>query len=94
VPRLTKKVFLIYPVTSDDNKFVKLIVFPPNASLGKHFLYQRTEEFIYVLKGKLSVTVEGKEEKVKEGDSIYLKEDFPSQWKNEGGDEAELLVVC
>ena len=85
---------LIYPVTSNDDKFVKLVVFPPNASLSKHFLYQRTEEFIYVLKGKLSVTVEGKEEKVKEGDSIYLKEDFPSQWKNEGGDEAELLVVC
>jgi transcriptional regulator with XRE-family HTH domain len=91
---LNEEGILIYPVTSDDNKFVKLIVFPPNASLGKHFLYQRTEEFIYVLKGKLSVTVEGKEEKVKEGDSIYLKEDFPSQWKNEGGDEAELLVVC
>jgi quercetin dioxygenase-like cupin family protein len=49
---------------------------------------------VYVLKGAITVAVNGKEEKLNPGDSIYLKDETASLWKNEGGDKAELLSLC
>jgi hypothetical protein len=37
--------------------------------------------------------IEGREERISAGDMIHLQESFPSHWKNEGGDEARLLIV-
>ena len=71
-----------------------LCVFSPNTTLNRQFFCHRSQEFIYVLKGEMSVTVEGVEERLDSGDSLYLKDNIPAEWKNEGGDEVQLLVVC
>jgi len=46
-----------------------------------------------MLKGSVSLVIEGEEEKLNVGDSVYLKEEIPSAWKNEIGDPAELLII-
>ena len=83
----------LYHILSDENLSARIAVLPPDTSLKRHFLSQKDPEFIYVLHGDLYVSVEGRTERLQSGDCIYLKESSPSQWKNEGGDEARLLVV-
>ena len=83
----------LYHILSDENLSARMAVLPPDTSLKRHFLSQKGPEFIYVLHGNLYVSVEGRTERLRSGDCIYLKESSPSQWKNEGGDEARLLVV-
>ena len=61
--------------------------------MNRHFFYHKEEELVYILKGDLSVTIGGREARISTGDVIRLKDSFPSHWKNEGGDDAELLVL-
>jgi transcriptional regulator with XRE-family HTH domain len=82
----------VYDVLSGDRHAVRIVVLPPGAAMNRHFFYHKEEELIYVLKGELSVTVGGREERIGTGDMVRLKESFPSRWKNEGGGDAELLV--
>jgi transcriptional regulator with XRE-family HTH domain len=83
----------LHPILSDENFSAKMAVLPPDTSLKRHFLSQKDPELIYVVHGELYVSVEGRTERLQSGDCVYLKESSPSQWKNEGGDEARLLVV-
>ena len=83
----------IYAITTNGKLSANIVVFPPETSLNRHFLYGASTEFIHVLKGKLSVTIEGREKELTAGDSIYFKEALPLKWINKGGDEAELLVI-
>ncbi len=92
-PALTENGVRVYNIIANEKKSAKLCFFPPKTTLNRHFFYHRAQEFIHVLKGEISVTVEGLGEKLSSGDSVYFKENFPTQWKNEGGDEAQLLVV-
>ncbi|MDH4163023.1 MAG: helix-turn-helix domain-containing protein [Nitrospirota bacterium] len=83
----------IYEVAGGGKHSARIVVLAPSSVLNRHFNYLKEEELIYVLKGDLTVTMGGREERIRVGDIIRLKESFPSQWKNEGGDEAELLVL-
>lgn len=83
----------VYEVPSGGAHAARIVVLPPGAAMNRHFFYHKDEELICVLKGDLSVTINGREERVRPGDIIRLKESFPSRWKNEGGDDAELLIL-
>jgi transcriptional regulator with XRE-family HTH domain len=83
----------VYDVNSGDRYSVRLVVVPSGASMNRHFFYHKEEELVYILKGDLSVTIGGREARISAGDVIRLKDSFPSHWKNEGGDDAELLVL-
>lgn len=83
----------VYEAVSGKKLSVRVVVLPAGAAMNRHFFYNKDEEIVYVLDGILSVTIDGKEERVTPGDVIYLKETFPSHWKNEGGEEAKVLVV-
>ncbi|OGW32903.1 MAG: hypothetical protein A2X58_03215 [Nitrospirae bacterium GWC2_56_14] len=83
----------VYEVTSGGKLSARIVVMPPGAAMNRHFFYHKEEELIYILKGDLSVTVGGREERIRAGDIIRLKESFPSHWKNEGGGDAELLIL-
>ena len=83
----------VYDVASGKKLSARIVALPRGAAMNRHFFFQKDEELVYVLDGKLSVTIDGKEEMISGGDAIYLKESFPSQWKNEGGDEAKILIV-
>lgn len=80
-------------IVADDKLSAKIVVIPGETVLRRHFHSLKKPEFIYVLRGIVSVTIEGRTEVLNPGDSVYLKEVVPMQWKSEGGDESELLVV-
>jgi transcriptional regulator with XRE-family HTH domain len=82
----------VYEVLSAAKQNVRLVVLPPGAAMNRHFFYHKEEELVFVLRGELSITVGGRGERISAGDLLHLKESLPSQWKNEGGGEAELLV--
>lgn len=82
-----------YEIVSDEKLSVRLVLLPAGMLLTRHFHSLKKPEFIFVVRGTVAVTIEGKTEVLDPGDSVYLKETTPEQWKEEGGDEAELLVV-
>lgn len=51
------------------------------------------EEFIYVLRGALNITLEKEEYRLKAGDSFYFESATPHHWKNPGRSETWLLWV-
>jgi len=91
---LQEKGFKIFGITKNGELSSNVAVIEPDTQIKKDFLVKKGKELIYILKGSISVVIEGREEILKEGDSVYFKEAFPSLWKNEGNDEAELLIVC
>lgn len=105
VPWLIKKDYLFTTATAveggirfheiirDEWLTARVVVFPPHSQINRSFLYQGKREFVYLAKGHLLVTVSGRKEKLLPGDSMYLKDSGPSEWKNDSSDEAELLVI-
>jgi len=71
-----------------------LIVLEPYSKTESDFIPAEGTKLVYVLKGNISVVINGREETLRSGDAIYLKEEVPSLWKNEGGDKTEILVIC
>lgn len=70
-----------------------IAVIEPHTQLKKHFLLHKGKEFIHILKGQVSLIVDGVEESVGAGDSVFLKDEVPSLWKNEMEEPAELLII-
>jgi KaiC/GvpD/RAD55 family RecA-like ATPase len=70
-----------------------IAVLAPRTLIRKHFLLHKGKEFIHVLKGEVSLIVDGVEESVGAGDSVFLRDEVPSLWKNELEEPAELLII-
>jgi DNA-binding transcriptional MerR regulator/mannose-6-phosphate isomerase-like protein (cupin superfamily) len=51
------------------------------------------EEFLYVLKGELAITLERDEYRLKTGDSFYFESATPHHWKNPGRGETCVLWI-
>jgi transcriptional regulator with XRE-family HTH domain len=83
----------IYEAVTGKKVSARIVVLPPGVAMNRHFFYHKDEELVFVLEGNISVMIEGREEHISTGDMIHLQESFPSHWKNEGGDEAKLLIV-
>jgi transcriptional regulator with XRE-family HTH domain/KaiC/GvpD/RAD55 family RecA-like ATPase len=83
-----------YRVVKNGNMSGTLLVLEPNTKIQRHIIPEKGKKLIYVLKGNVSVVIENKEKTLRPGDSIHLKEEIPSLWKNEGGDKAEMLLLC
>lgn len=83
-----------YEIIRDEWLTARAIVFPPHSELSRSLPHQKKREFVYLTRGELFVTVSGKKEKLLPGDSMYLKDTGPSEWKNESGEETELLVIA
>lgn len=64
----------------------------PEAGSGDPYTHEG-EEFIYVLRGDLEITVDGEEYRLKPGDSFYFESATPHHWKNPGRKETWLLWV-
>jgi DNA-binding transcriptional MerR regulator/quercetin dioxygenase-like cupin family protein len=64
----------------------------PGAGSGDSYSHEG-EEFLYILRGTLMITLENKEYRLKAGDSFYFESTTPHHWKNPGGAEAWLLWV-
>lgn len=51
------------------------------------------EEFLYVLRGQLSITLQDEEYRLKRGDSFYFESATPHRWKNPGQTETWVLWI-
>ncbi len=64
----------------------------PNSGSGESYTHEG-EEFLYVLRGELHISLEGEEYRLKAGDSFYFESATPHHWKNPGGSETHVLWV-
>jgi transcriptional regulator with XRE-family HTH domain/KaiC/GvpD/RAD55 family RecA-like ATPase len=82
-----------YGVIKDGTMSCTLVVIEPYAKVKSHFIPAEGRKLLYVLRGDVSLNIDGKGEVLRTGDSVYLKDEVPSLLKNEGGDSAEILVL-
>jgi DNA-binding transcriptional MerR regulator/uncharacterized RmlC-like cupin family protein len=64
----------------------------PEAGSGDSYTHEG-EEFLYVLRGELAITLEKDEYRLKAGDSFYFESATPHHWKNPGRAETWVLWV-
>jgi len=64
----------------------------PKAGSGDSYTHAG-EEFLYVLRGELAITLEKEEYRLKAGDSFYFESATPHYWKNPGQAETWVLWV-
>jgi transcriptional regulator with XRE-family HTH domain len=64
----------------------------PEAGSGDSYTHEG-EEFMYILRGDLEITVEGEKYRLKPGDSFYFESATPHRWKNPGRKETLVLWV-
>jgi|SRR5579859_452985 len=64
----------------------------PEAGSGDSYTHEG-EEFIYVLRGDLEISVAGEDYRLKPGDSFYFESATPHRWKNPGRKETLVLWV-
>jgi len=64
----------------------------PRAGSGDSYTHEG-EEFLYVLRGQLAITLEKEEFRLKAGDSFYFESATPHHWQNPGKAETWVLWV-
>ena len=64
----------------------------PQAGSGESYSHEG-EEFIYLLRGDLEISIDGEEYRLKPGDSFYFESATPHHWKNPGPKETLVLWV-
>jgi DNA-binding transcriptional MerR regulator/quercetin dioxygenase-like cupin family protein len=64
----------------------------PEAESGDSYAHEG-EEFLYVLRGELAITLQGEEYRLRHGDSFYFESATPHHWKNPGRAETWVLWV-
>jgi len=64
----------------------------PNSGSGESYTHEG-EEFLFVMKGELNISLDGKQYGLKQGDSFYFESATPHRWKNPGRKETWVLWV-
>jgi DNA-binding transcriptional MerR regulator/mannose-6-phosphate isomerase-like protein (cupin superfamily) len=64
----------------------------PNAGSGESYTHEG-EEFLFVLRGELKISVQSEEYRLKPGDSFYFESATPHRWLNPGRRETWVLWV-
>ena len=60
-----------------------LFTIAPGAGSGDSYAHEG-EEFIFVLRGTLDISLEGEEYVLQAGDSFYFESNTPHTWRNSG----------
>jgi transcriptional regulator with XRE-family HTH domain len=71
-----------------------LAIFGPGGKSGKHLHSHSREEFAFVLKGKVTLTLGDEESELVAGDAVTLPAHSPHCWENRGKDVVEVLMVA
>lgn len=64
----------------------------PSAGSGESYTHEG-EEFLYVLRGKLQISVDDQQYTVKSGDSFYFESSSPHHWRNPGRRDTLVLWI-
>ncbi len=70
-----------------------LIIIEPYSQVKSEVIPLEGKKLIYILKGDIYIKINDQLEILKSGDSVYLTNELPSIIKNEGGDNAEILLI-
>jgi transcriptional regulator with XRE-family HTH domain len=70
-----------------------LAIFGPGGRSGKHPHTQSREEFAYVVKGQVTLTLADEENTVAPGDAVTIPAQAPRLWENRSRSTAEILMV-
>ena len=70
-----------------------LAVFGIGGKSGKHLHSHSHEEFAFVLKGRVTLTLGDEENELKPGDAVTLPAHSPHRWENRGKEAVEVLMV-
>jgi transcriptional regulator with XRE-family HTH domain len=82
-----------FSIMKDGMMSGSLIVIEPYAKIKGLFVEKQVKTLLYVLKGDITVIIEDKGAILRSGDALYLQDERPSLFKNEGGDSAEILLI-
>jgi transcriptional regulator with XRE-family HTH domain len=82
-----------YRIVQNGSISGSLMIIEPYVQVKGQVIPSEGQKLLYVLKGDVSVIVDGKGETLRSGDSLFLKKEVPSVLKNEGGDNAEILFM-
>lgn len=64
----------------------------PKAGSGESYTHEG-EEFLYVLRGELKISVQDEEYRLKPGDSFYFESAMPHRWLNPGRSETWVIWI-
>ena len=64
----------------------------PKAGSGESYSHEG-EEFLFILRGELEISVQDEQYRLKTGDSFYFESATPHRWKNPGRSETWVLWV-
>jgi DNA-binding transcriptional MerR regulator/quercetin dioxygenase-like cupin family protein len=64
----------------------------PGAGSGEHYAHDG-EEFLYIVSGDLSISLEDQEYQLQAGDSFYFDSKTPHRWHNPGKKETTILWI-
>jgi len=71
-----------------------MLIVEPGGESGEHpYSSHHKEEFGIVLQGRIRFTLEGKEDILESGDSVYFNSAKPHRWENIGRGEAIIILV-
>jgi transcriptional regulator with XRE-family HTH domain len=82
-----------FGIVKNGHMSATLIVIEPYAKVKGQIIPDKGKKLLHVLKGDISVIIDGKGEMLGPGDSLYLNEEVTHLLKNEGGDSAEIFLV-
>ena len=69
-----------------------LFTITPGAGSGESYSHEG-EEFLFVLRGALDITLEGQPHRLRAGDSFYFESNTPHTWRNSGKTETVVVWV-
>ena len=64
----------------------------PQSGSGESYTHEG-EEFLYILRGELHISLEEEEYQLQPGDSFYFESATPHRWKNPGKTETWVLWI-
>jgi len=70
-----------------------LVIFGPGGQSGKRVHSQSREEFAFILRGRVTLTLSDEGHDLGAGDSVTLPAHAPHRWENRGKEPVEILVV-
>ena len=71
-----------------------IATFGSGGKSGKHLHSHSREEFAYVLRGRVTLTLGEDESELGPGDAVTLPAHAPHRWENRGSETVEILMVA
>jgi quercetin dioxygenase-like cupin family protein len=69
------------------------VTIAPGGMSGKHLATHGSDQFVYVLKGAVTLYLDGEQLDLREGDTAIISKRAGHRWENRGRSKTEILVV-